>query len=75
MRDRPITGSSEWAHYAIVLNVAEEAENIVFGVLLSLNGQVWMGDVHLEGVGLDVPTTDLLEEWIPDLPVNLGFDE
>ena len=75
MRGRPITGSSEWAHYAIVLDVAEEAENIVFGALLSLNGQVWMADVHLDEVGLDVPTTDLLEELVPDLPVNLGFDE
>jgi hypothetical protein len=75
MRDRPITGSTEWAYHAIVLDVAEDAENIVFGFLLSLNGQAWMADVHLDVVGPDVPTTDLLEEWIPDLPVNLGFEE
>ncbi len=75
MRDRPITGSTEWAYHAIVLDVAEDAENIVFGFLLSLNGQAWMADVHLDVVGPDVPTTDLLEESIPDLPVNLGFEE
>ncbi len=40
MRDRPITGTNEWAQHAIVLDVAEDAENIVFGILLSLNGQV-----------------------------------
>lgn len=75
MRDRPITGSTEWAHYAIVLDVARDAENIVFGILLSLNGQVWMADVQLDVVGPDVPTTDLLGEWIPSFPVNLGFED
>jgi hypothetical protein len=75
MRDRPITGSNEWTHHAIVLDVVEDAENIVFGILLSLNGQVWMADIHLDVVGLDVPSTDLLDELIPGLPVNLGFEE
>lgn len=75
MRDRPITGSNEWAHHGIVLDVAEDAENIVFGILLSLNGQVWMADVHLDAVGADVPTTDILEEMVPNFPVNLGFEE
>jgi hypothetical protein len=75
MRDRPITSSSEWAYHAIVLDVAEDAETLVFGALLSLNGQVWMADIHLDVVGLDVPATDLLEELVPDLPINLGFDE
>ena len=58
-----------------MLDVAEDAESIVFGMLLSLNGQVWMADVHLDEVGPDVPTTDILEEMVPDLPVNLGFEE
>ncbi len=43
MRDRPITGSNEWAHYSIVLDVAEDAENIVFGIFLSFTGQVLDG--------------------------------
>jgi hypothetical protein len=55
--------------------VAEDAENITFGILLSLNGQVWMADVHLDVVGPDVPTTDLLEEPVPNFPVNLEFEE
>ena len=75
MRDRPITGTNEWVHHAIVLDVSEDAETIVFGVLLSLNGQVWMADVHLDAVGPDIPTTDLLEELVPDFPVNLEFEE
>ena len=75
MRNRQITGTNEWAHHAIVLDVAEDAEDIVFGFLLSLNGQVWMADVHLDEVGPDVPTTDILEEIVPYFPVNLGFEE
>ncbi len=34
-----------------------------------------MADVHLDVVGPDVPTTDLLEEIVPDFPVNLAFEE
>ena len=75
MRNRPITGSNEWTQHAIVLDVTEDAINITFGILLSLNGQVWMADVHLDVVGPDVPTTDLLEEPVPDFPVNLEFEE
>jgi transcriptional regulator with XRE-family HTH domain len=75
MRNRQITGTNEWAHHAIVLDVAEDAETIVFGFLLSLNGQVWMADVHLDVVGPDVPTTDLLEEMVTNFPVNLEFEE
>lgn len=75
MRNRPITGTNAWTHYAIVLDVVEEAENIVFGLLLSLQGQVWMADVHLEVVSRDIPTTDILEEIASYFPVNLAFEE
>jgi len=75
MRNRPITGTNEWAYHAIVLDVAEIAETILFGILLSLNGQVWMADVRLDEVGLDVPTTDMLEEMVPFFQVNLDFEE
>ena len=75
MRDRPISGSNEWDHHAVVLDVAEDAEIIVFGILLSLNGQVWMADVRLDEVGQDVPVTDLLGELVPLAPINLGFEE
>lgn len=75
MRSRPITGSSDWTRYAIILDAAESAEEILFGILLSLEGQVWMADVHLEVVGKDVPTTDIMPEIAPFFPVNLGFEE
>jgi hypothetical protein len=75
MRNRPITGTTDWAHYAIVLDIAEEAEDLVFGFLLSLDGQVWMADVQLDVVDRSVPTTDILEEIAVYFPVNMGFEE
>ncbi len=75
MRNRPITGASDWTQHAIVLDIAAEAENILFGLLLSQQGQVWMADVRLEPVSRDVPTTDLLDEIAEYFPVNLDFSE
>lgn len=74
MRQRYISGSTDWTHYAVVLDVAEAAVDITFGFILSLHGQAWMGDVKLETVGKDVPTTDIWEEIQAFLPANLGFE-
>jgi hypothetical protein len=75
MRKRFITGTTDWAHYAIVLDVAEEAEDIIFGFMMSLDGQAWMADVQLEVVEKSVPTTDILEEITAYFPTNLDFEE
>jgi hypothetical protein len=75
MRDRPITGTNDWKHYAIVLDVAEKAHGIMFGILSSMKGQVWMADVHLDEVDRDIPTTDQLPDLESYFPVNLGFEE
>jgi hypothetical protein len=75
MRERFISGTNDWARHAIVLDVAEEAEEIIFGILSSQQGQVWMADVHIDVVGLDIPTTDILAEISAYFPVNLNFEE
>jgi transcriptional regulator with XRE-family HTH domain len=75
MRNRAIHGTTDWTNHAIVLDVQEEAETILFGVLLSMAGQVWMTDVHFEAVDYEVPTTDILSEIIQYFPINLGFEE
>lgn len=75
MRDRPIVGTSDWTHYSIVLDIAQEAVQISYGFFLSLAGQVWMADVRLDVVELDVPTTDLIADLLQELPANLGFEE
>ncbi len=72
---RQITGTNDWQHHAIVLDVVEEAIEIMIGFFLSLDGQIWVSDIHLEEVGLDVPTTDVQAEIKQYFPVNLGFEE
>lgn len=47
MGDRPITGTSEWTAYEIVLNVPNGATRIAFGILLAGKGQVWIDDASL----------------------------
>jgi transcriptional regulator with XRE-family HTH domain len=75
MRNRQICGTTDWKHYSIVLDVAEDAEDIMFGFFLSLQGQVWMADVQLESVDNSIPTTDILEQIAPYFPVNLDFED
>ena len=40
MHDRPITASTNWQKYDVVLDVPEDATGISFGVLLSGSGEV-----------------------------------
>lgn len=73
MHDRAIKGSTDWSRYAVVLDVPEKATNIAFGVLLSGEGAIWIADLALEAVGVDVPTTG---EWRrASKPLNLDFSE
>jgi len=67
-----LTGSQDWTPYELVLDVPEEASVISFGVALNGAGTVWIGDVQLEAVGDNVPTTNMF-----DLaePVNLNFED
>ncbi len=57
MNDRPVTGTADWARLAVVLDVAGEAEDIAFGLLLHGGGTVWLDDVALEVVDGSVPLT------------------
>ena len=75
MRDRFISGSTDWAHHAIVLDVDESAEDILFGFFSSAAGQAWMADVKLDVVDQNVPTTDVLDEIAPYFPANLDFED
>lgn len=58
MRDRAISGTTDWQQHTVVLDVAKEATHVAFGVLLSGKGKVWLSDVKFEEVGTDIPTTD-----------------
>ena len=74
MHDRPITGTTDWTRHAIVLDVADsESAKIAFGVLLNGPGKLWIADVKIEAVELDVPTTGA--SLLRDHPINLDFGQ
>nr|WP_216671493.1 AraC family transcriptional regulator [Saccharibacillus qingshengii] len=76
MANRTLTGTRDWNHYAIVLDVPGRSDQISFGVLLSGSGQVWVDGFVFEEVPDTVPTTHLeTSATLNDEPVNLSFEE
>jgi hypothetical protein len=57
MQNRPITGTTDWAQYEVVLDVPPQATNVAYGLLLAGSGQVWLDGVSLDVVDGSVPTT------------------
>ncbi|MES2073778.1 MAG: hypothetical protein V4488_25715 [Pseudomonadota bacterium] len=70
MNSRPIKGSSDWKRYDIVLDVAPDATNIAFGMLMSGSGQMWMDDLKIEAVENSVAVTDSFTQKKPNLNLN-----
>jgi hypothetical protein len=62
MKIRPITGTTDWTNYQVVLDIPEAAGNLSFGVLLDGTGQVWFDQMSLNIVGDTVPVTDLMKQ-------------
>jgi hypothetical protein len=78
MPTRAIKGTTDWTNYAIVLDVPDGATGIFLGVMVNGSGSVWMSDVKVETVGMDVPTTALATATSasrPDGPANLAFEQ
>ena len=74
MQDRPISGSTEWTRYNVVLDVPEQSEAIAFGVLFWVGaGEVHMDDLRFEEVGKDTALTRS-EKSLPSKPSNLTFE-
>ena len=88
MLNRPVTGTTGWKQYEIVLDVPLETISIFIGTLLDGKGQVWADDFKLEIVSNAVPVTNQLspEEMRLDFPnrkpqkldikrpLNMGFE-
>jgi hypothetical protein len=70
MQNRPITGTTDWQKYEIVLDIPGDGATIGFGALLQGRGEIWLDDVNLEIVGQDVPTTNPYQRQ----PLNLDFE-
>jgi hypothetical protein len=47
MQQRQLKGTHPWAEYSIVLPLHPEANDLVFGVLISGTGKVWADDLQL----------------------------
>jgi hypothetical protein len=57
MDARPITGTTEWKRYEIVLDVPEGAVALAFGFFLAGKGVLWADSFNLEIVDKSVPVT------------------
>jgi len=55
--DRSITGTNDWKQYDLILDVPFNAKNIMYGALLSGEGQIWFENVTLEIVNSSILTT------------------
>jgi len=73
MHDRPIKKDTKWTKYDLVVEVPKSSTEIMFGVLLSGKGQIWLDDVSFETVVTDVPLTG---DYVKTMePTNLNFEE
>jgi hypothetical protein len=76
MQSRPISGTTDWHQYEVVLDVPQESVAIAFGILLTGKGKTWVNEVQFEEVGADLPTTSHeAYEDLPETPGNLDFAE
>ena len=75
MDDRPVTGSSEWKTYEIVLDVPSDSVNLAFGFFLLGSGEVWADRFKLERVPQTTPVTGKFNASARRIPQNLDFEE
>ena len=72
MHGRELTGTTGWREHANVLDVAEEADTIMLGAILSGDGELRLSGLAFEQVDERVPVTGPL---LPRRPRNLDFRE
>lgn len=60
--DKPIKGTTGWETRTVVLDVPANATAIAFGAIDEGLGQVWLDQMALETVGMDVPVDIQQEE-------------
>ena len=72
MQDRALRGTTDWTEAAIVLDVAEQATQLLFGALLSGAGAVDLARLRFEEASADTPSTVTIAP-LPDEPRSLDF--
>ena len=74
MDTHPVTGTTGWKRYSIVLKVPKNSLDIAFGVLLAGRGTVWAAAFKLAKVGRDVPLS-ARGPLLGRKPRNLNFEQ
>ncbi len=76
MADRPISGSTDWTKYELVVDVPWEAKVILMGGILNGKGSMWLDDFSVEVVDRTTPTTGRGNNYFLPLekPTNLSLD-
>jgi len=76
MDARPVTGTTGWTRYDIVLDVPSDSVDIAFGFLLTQGGKVWGDNFRLEKVAAEAPVTSpaTAATVLPKQPVNIDFE-
>lgn len=73
MSERAIVGDTDWTRYSVVLDVAPDATQIAYGVLVSEEGTVWLDDVKFDVVSEKVPVTG--QQTNRYEPENASFED
>ena len=73
MGDRPVKGTTGWTTYDLVLDVDTAGKRLVWGILMSGTGQVWITEPVFTVVDSSVKTT-AHPIIVPKEPVNLEFE-
>lgn len=60
--DRPIVGNTDWTPTEVVLDVADDAVGIAYGLVSAGEGKAWVDDIQLEVVDESVASTGLNTE-------------
>ncbi len=60
MHNRPISGTTGWKNYEIVLDIPHNSKEIAFGVLLVNRGKVLLDGLKFEEVDKTTPLTDVI---------------
>lgn len=60
MQDTPVTGTTDWHRYEARAYVADDAEQLLFGAILTGDGTAWFDELELSRLDLDSlpPPTD-----------------
>jgi len=73
MDDRPVSGTTAWKRYEIVLDVPQDSVGVAFGFFLFGSGQVWADDFRFERVSANTPVTGKRPDRLI-APANLDFE-